>query len=97
MAHRIFSNNWRIVQKAEGGLSPILQLQMRRDHGLERAERMIERMVERDRQIADHVRAIVEAERVEAMARGVQVIYEETRDDTYRWVVLPDEGRNSGT
>jgi hypothetical protein len=92
MTHRIWTQNWRIVQKAEGGLSPILQLQTRRDHG----DAGVERILERRRLIADNARACVEAERVEAIARGIHVIYEETRDDSYSYVALPDEGPYSG-
>jgi hypothetical protein len=91
--HIVRANNYRVVQKAPGGLPPLMQLQMLRDIG----PQAIEEELSRRRVIADWSREKVQAERVAAIARGVHVVLEDSRPDFYTIVELPDEGPRAGT
>jgi hypothetical protein len=90
MSDLIRPHNYRVVQKPPGGLSPRLQLQLVERFGPEGLERA--RLQQREN--ADRVRARVNAERAEAVARGVQVVVDETRSDHFSMAELSDDGTN---
>jgi hypothetical protein len=69
MAHRIDPENCVVEQKAQGGLPPMLQLQL--------GPRCIAQLM-------------VAAKWAEAAARGVQVVYKDTREERFVEYVLQD-------
>jgi hypothetical protein len=89
MTHIIRPVNYRIIQKTQGGISPRLALQVDPEE--------VERLMERGRRKAEFARALVERERAAAMARGVRIVYDDSRTYAFSIAVLPDEGPNSGT
>jgi hypothetical protein len=84
---RIRAHNYRVVQYASGGIAPRMQMLIGARYGREVLQAIQQRNIDRD----DAVRAVVEAERVAAVARVVQVVVDETRPDHYTLVELPDE------
>jgi hypothetical protein len=81
------ASNYRVVQKGRGGMAPRLQLQLAARFSLA----AIERYQQRQRDEAEGVRARVYAVREAAVARGVQVVVDETRPDEYTISELSDE------
>jgi hypothetical protein len=81
MANRVEAENRVAVQKARGGLAPILQLQM----GPRRVAHLIQRIEEADTLVGNRVAA----EQAEAVARGVQVVYEGTHEEHFVEIVIP--------
>lgn len=91
--HIIYARNFRAFQKSPGGIPPRLYLQMMLERGPEGVEVWERLRRERDRS----VKRLVNGERSEALARGVQVIYEDTpREEYFSWTELPDVVPNSG-
>jgi hypothetical protein len=86
MANLIPPNNYMVVQKAPGGIAPRIQLLLYQRFGPEG----LEAQRERENVRAELTRARVHAERVGAVARGVQVVVDETRPDHYHLVDFPD-------
>ena len=73
--HRNKAYNLKVYQKGEGGLAPRLELRMGSESAGElRAQRAAS---------AQHVYTRVQAERAEAAARGVQVVVDDTKPDSY--------------
>jgi hypothetical protein len=82
MAHRIPVYHLVVIQKAAGGMSPRLQLTL----GPERVAVLLQQ-----RAIADNeVYTQVTEERAAAVARGVQVVVDDTRADHYQKILIPD-------
>jgi hypothetical protein len=89
MTHIIRPVNYRIIQKTQGGISPRLALQIGPEE--------VERLYERGRRHAAFAQALVERERAAAMARGVHVVYDDSRTYAFAISELPDEGPRSGS
>jgi hypothetical protein len=83
MSHYIAPNNCVVVQKAQGGLPPRLQLQL----GPQRIAQLMQRMEESSTLVGNRVAA----ERAEAATRGIQVVLEDTREERFEEIVLADE------
>jgi hypothetical protein len=90
--HTIYARNFRAVQKSPGGIPPRLYLQLMATRGPEAVEEWEHRHRRRDR----WVKRLVNRQRAEAIARGVQVIYDSDREEHFMACELPDEGPNSG-
>lgn len=69
----------KVYQKGPEGLPPRLRLSVLERFGPD----ALRQWEERQEEISDGVRARVEAERAEAVARGVQVVVDETKLDQY--------------
>ncbi len=80
--HLIQPHDSMVVQKALGGLAPRIQLQLGQ-------ERVAELRLEREAW-AQTVYNDVARERAEAAARGVQVVLDDTRPDSYVEVFFYD-------
>jgi hypothetical protein len=73
--HRIRAYDIKVFQKGHGGLAPRLELMMGRERAGElRAQRAAS---------AQRVYNRVQAERAEAAARGVHVVVDDTKPDSY--------------
>jgi hypothetical protein len=82
MANCIPVHHLVVIQKAPGGMSPRLQLTL----GPERVQGLLQQ-----REIADNrVYARVTMERDAAVARGVQVVVDDTKPDHYQKIIIPD-------
>jgi hypothetical protein len=83
MANRIEEYNLVVVQKQRGGIAPRLQLQM---GGAPVVAQLMLRYEELDARVGNRVAS----ERAEAAARGVHVVYEDTRVEHFVEILLPD-------
>ena len=82
MVTRIPVHHLVVYQTVPGGLSPRLQLML----GPEGVEELLHR-----REIAkNRVYARVTAERAAAVARGVQVVVDDTKPEHYKKILIPD-------
>ncbi len=84
---RIRAHNYRVVQRARGGIAPWMQLMIGARYGRAVLEAIHQQNIDRD----DACRAVVDAERAAAVARGVHVVVDETRPDNYTQEELPGE------
>jgi hypothetical protein len=71
-----------VIQKAPGGMAPRLQLML----GAERVQELYERREIRN----NRVYARVYAKRDAAVARGVQVVVDDTLPDHYQKMIIPE-------
>jgi hypothetical protein len=85
MAHPVEDGNRVVLQHARGGIAPRLQLQMGGANA-PAVIRMIQRNDEQDARVGNRVAR----ERAEAVARGVNVVYEDTREEHFLEIVIPD-------
>jgi hypothetical protein len=72
-----------VVQKARGAFAPHLQIMM---GGAAGVEALMQRLEAYDIRVCNRVAA----ERAEAATRGVHVVYEDTREETFTEIVNSD-------
>jgi hypothetical protein len=83
MVNRIPVHHIAVIQKEPGGVSPCLQLTLGPEHGVQ--ELLHRRLI-----LDNRVYARVAAERAAAVARGVQVVVDDTRPDHYQKIRISE-------